>query len=186
MRGLRSGAGFIGRKGTPAAPGEQPARPPQSGSVDWLVTRHLPSFCLRIFRAEVAGGLVASVRPQAFPVTRRRLARQKKIRASRGSISIDPPDCPDACPVHRSEVRFGRPGRALSRPTWSPVKGQFRSRFPPSAQLRLSDNDFSGSPQPTPTSSQRNTSGRASWKRLGPFVTMRSRSLRRRVSECWL
>ena len=116
----------------------------------------------------MAGGLVASVRPQAFPVTQRRLARQKKIRASRGSISIDPPGCPDACPVHRSEVRFGRPGRALSRPTWSPVKGQFRSRFPPSAQLRLSDNDFSGSPQPTPTSSQRNTSGRAGWKRAGP------------------
>ena len=38
--------------------------------------------------------------------------------------------------------------------------------FPPSAQLRLSDNDFSGSPQPTPTSSQRNTSGRAGSKRL--------------------
>src|SRR6516225_6555041 len=48
--------------------------------------------------------------------------------------------------------------------------------FPPSAQLRLSDNDFSGSPQPTPTSSQRNTSGRAGWKRLGPVVTMRSPS----------
>jgi len=32
-----------------------------------------------------------------------------------------------------------------------PGKGQFRSRFPQSAQLRLSDNDFSGSPQPTPT-----------------------------------
>src|SRR5215469_8641501 len=30
-----------------------------------------------------------------------------------------------------------------------------------------------GSPQPTPTSSQRNTSGRADWKRLGPVVTMR-------------
>jgi len=27
-----------------------------------------------------------------------------------------------------------------------PGKGQFRSRFPQSAQLRLSDNDFSGSP----------------------------------------
>jgi len=27
----------------------------------------------------------------------------------------------------------------------------------------LSDNDFSGSAQPTPTSSQRNTSGRAGW-----------------------
>jgi hypothetical protein len=36
------------------------------------------------------------------------------------------------------------------------------------------------------TSSQRNTSGRAGWKRLGPVVTMRSRSLGRRISECWL
>ena len=61
-----------------------------------------------------------------------------------------------------------------------PGKGQFRSRFPQSAQLRLSDNDFSGSSQPTPTSSQRNTSGRAGWKRLGPVVAMRSRSLGRR------
>ena len=67
-----------------------------------------------------------------------------------------------------------------------PGKGQLRSRFPQSAQLRLSDNDFWGSPQPTPTSSQRNTSGRAGWKRLGLVVTMRSRSLRRPVSECWL
>jgi hypothetical protein len=39
-----------------------------------------------------------------------------------------------------------------------PGKGQFRSRFSQSAQLRLSDNDFSGSPQPTSTLSQRNTS----------------------------
>src|SRR5215472_16949164 len=30
----------------------------------------------------------------------------------------------------------------------------------------------------------RNTSGRAGWRRLGPVVTMRSRSLGR-VSECW-
>jgi len=30
-----------------------------------------------------------------------------------------------------------------------PDKGQFRSRFPPSAQLLLSGNDFSGSAQPT-------------------------------------
>ena len=42
-----------------------------------------------------------------------------------------------------------------------PGKGPFGSRFRQSAQLRLSDNDFSGgSQQPTPTSSQRNTSGR--------------------------
>ena len=33
-----------------------------------------------------------------------------------------------------------------------------------------------GSPRPTPTSSQRNTSGQAGWKRLGPVVTMRSRA----------
>jgi hypothetical protein len=44
-----------------------------------------------------------------------------------------------------------------------PDKGQFHSRFPPFAPLLLSDNDFSGSAQPTPTSSQRNTSGRAGW-----------------------
>jgi len=44
-----------------------------------------------------------------------------------------------------------------------PDKGQFRLAFPPSAQLLLSDNDFSGSAQPTPTSFQRNTSGRAGW-----------------------
>jgi hypothetical protein len=31
-----------------------------------------------------------------------------------------------------------------------PDKGQLRSRFPQSAQLRLSDNDFWGSPQLTP------------------------------------
>jgi hypothetical protein len=42
---------------------------------------------------------------------------------------------------------------------------------------------FFGIPTSTPTSSQRNTSGRAGWKRLGPVVTMRSRSLGRRVSE---
>ena len=65
-----------------------------------------------------------------------------------------------------------------------PDKGQFRLAFPPSAQVRLSDNDFSGSPQPTPTSSLRLTSGRAGRKRLGPVVIMRSRLLRRRVS--WL
>ena len=45
---------------------------------------------------------------------------------------------------------------------------------------------FFGIPAPTPTSSQRNTSGRAGWKRLGPVVTMRSRSLGRQLSECWL
>jgi hypothetical protein len=78
---------------------------------------------------------------------------------------------------------------AWSRPKQTDLvsdKRQFRSRFPQSAQLRLSDNDFSGSPQPTPTSSQRNTSGRAGWKRLGPVVTTRSRSLGRQISECWL
>jgi hypothetical protein len=50
-----------------------------------------------------------------------------------------------------------------------PGKGQFRSRFPQSAQLRLSDNDFAGSPQPTPTSSQRNIldgRGGNGWARL--------------------
>jgi len=38
---------------------------------------------------------------------------------------------------------FGRPGRGLSRPTWFPVKGSFAA-FPPSVQLRLSGNNFSG------------------------------------------
>ena len=38
----------------------------------------------------------------------------------------------------------------------------------------------------TATSSQRDTSEWAGWKRLGPVVTMPSRSLARRVSECWL
>ena len=70
------------------------------------------------------------------------------------------------CPL--SQVRFGRPGRALNGPTWSPVKGSSAS-LPPSAQLRLCDNDFSGSPQPTPTSSQATfLDGRAGnrWARL--------------------
>ena len=48
------------------------------------------------------------------------------------------------------------------RAAWSPPKqtglvpgrGQFRKRLPRSAQLPLSDNDFSGSQQPTPTSNQ--------------------------------
>ena len=95
--------------------------------------------------------------------------------------------------TRRALTRTDRPGHSGSHLPWLtpqtdlvPDKGQFRSRFPPSAQLRLSGNDFSGSPQPTPTSSQRNTSGRAGWKRLGPIVTMWSRSLGRRVSECWL
>src|SRR5215469_2672052 len=57
----------------------------------------------------------------------------------------------------------------------------FPSLIPTSPRKR-----FFGIPAPTPTSSQRNTSGRAGWKRLGPVVTIRSRSLGRRVSECWL
>src|SRR6516164_9131795 len=101
--------------------------------------------------------------------------------------------------THRTQSR-GRVTQALDRVRKAArqrKKEQFTSLLhhieravplasPPSAQLRLSDNDFSGSPQPTPTSSQRNTSGRAGWKRLGPVVTTRSRSLRRQVSECWL
>ena len=42
-------------------------------------------------------------------------------------------------------VRFGRPGCDLNRPTWSPVKASSALVFPQLAQLRLSDNDFSGS-----------------------------------------
>jgi hypothetical protein len=59
------------------------------------------------------------------------------------------------------------------------IVGSVAARFPQSAQLRLSDNDFSGSPQPTPTSSQRNTSGRAGWKRL-QLQTLGLRAGRRR------
>ena len=66
-----------------------------------------------------------------------------------------------------------------------PGKGQFRSRFPYPLRYCCPTTIFLD-PQPTSTSSQRNTSGRAGWKRLGPVVTMRSRSLGRRVSECWL
>ena len=40
--------------------------------------------------------------------------------------------------------RIGRPACALNRPTWSPVKA-VPLAFPPSAQVLLSDNDFSGS-----------------------------------------
>ena len=80
---------------------------------------------------------------------------------------------------------FERPGCALKRPTWSPIKGS-SARVSPIRSGIVVRHDFSGSPQPTPTSSQRNTSGRAGWKRLGPGVTMRSRSLGRRVCECWL
>src|SRR5262249_3389808 len=66
-----------------------------------------------------------------------------------------------------------------------PGKGQFRSRFPSRLSYGCPTTIFLD-PQPTPTSSQRNTSGRAGWKRLGPVVTMRSRSLGRWVFECWL
>src|SRR5215831_5774954 len=37
---------------------------------------------------------------------------------------------------------FGRPGCALNRPTWFPVKGSSATRLPPSAQLPLSDTIF--------------------------------------------
>ena len=57
---------------------------------------------------------------------------------------------------------------------------KFRPRFPQSPHSYGVRQRFFWIPQPTPTSSQRNTSGRAGWKRLGPVVTMRSRSLGRR------
>jgi hypothetical protein len=42
-----------------------------------------------------------------------------------------------------AEVCFGRPGCALNRPTWSPIKA-VPLAFPLSAQLSLSGNDFFG------------------------------------------
>ena len=42
-----------------------------------------------------------------------------------------------------AEVCFGRPGCALNRPTWSPIKA-VPLAFPLSAQLSLSGNDFLG------------------------------------------
>jgi hypothetical protein len=82
--------------------------------------------------------------------------------------------------TRRLQIRLGRADRAQTYRPGPPGKGQFRNRFAPSAQLPLSDNDFSGSPQPTPTSSQRNTSGPAGRRRLVPVVRTRSRSLGRR------
>ena len=54
-----------------------------------------------------------------------------------------------------------------------PGKGQSRSRFPHRLSY-CSPTTIFLDPQPTPTSSQRNTTGRAGWKRLRPVVTMRS------------
>jgi len=88
--------------------------------------------------------------------------------------------------ARRAGPCFRRPGCALNRPTWSPVNGSSARVSPQSGSATVVRQRFFGSPQPTPTSSQRNTSGRAGWKRLGPVVTMRSRSLGRRFSECWL
>src|SRR6516165_9980167 len=58
--------------------------------------------------------------------------------------------------TRRALTRTDRPGHSGSHLPWLtpqtdlvPDKGQFRSRFPPSAQLLLSGNDFSGSAQPT-------------------------------------
>ena len=45
-------------------PGEQPARPPQSGSVDWLVTRHLPQFLPADLQSR-GGGRPGCVSPSA-------------------------------------------------------------------------------------------------------------------------
>jgi hypothetical protein len=48
--------------------------------------------------------------------------------------------------------------------------------FPPSAQLFVVRQRFCWIPATDTDTCQRNTSGRAGWKRLGPVVTMRSRS----------
>ena len=74
-------------------------------------------------------------------------------RAVRAGLAVIDARCPSAHTI-MPPVRA-----AWLRPKQTdlvPGKGQLRSRFPQSAQLRLSDNDFWGSPQPTPTSSQRN------------------------------
>ena len=62
-----------------------------------------------------------------------------------------------------------------------PGKGQFRSCFPHRLSYGCPTTIF-----PDPATDTDNISGRAGWKRLGPVVTMRSRSLGRRVSKCWL
>jgi TolB-like protein len=67
-----------------------------------------------------------------------------------------------------------------------PGKGAVPLAFPPIGSATVVRQRFFGIAAPTPTSSQRNTPGRAGWKRLGAVVTMRPRSLGRRVSECWL
>jgi hypothetical protein len=63
------------------------------------------------------------------------------------------------------KVCFGRPGCALNRPTWFPVKGS-SARVSTIRSATVVRQRFFWMPQPTPTSSQRNTSGRAGWKRL--------------------
>jgi hypothetical protein len=78
-----------------------------------------------------------------------------------------------------------RAARLRPKHTWSPIKGS-SARVSTIRSPIVVRQRFFWIPAPTPTSSQHNTSGRASWKRLGPVVTMRSRSLGRRVSECWL
>ena len=82
--------------------------------------------------------------------------------------------------------KTGRPAPEMEEEWGRPGKGWLRSRFRQSAQLGLSHNDFSGPRNRHRHRSQRNASGWAGWKRLGPVVTMRSRSRGRRASECWL
>jgi len=110
----------------------------------------------------------ALARPPPYATLLPRLLPTKNGEISRGDGLIEVGDWP----AGSGYVSRGPPVRAAwLRPKQTdlvPGEGQFRSRFPQSAQLRLSDNNFSGSPQPTPISSQRNTSGRAGWKRAGP------------------
>src|SRR6516165_3392980 len=77
--------------------------------------------------------------------------------------------CPGFSETWRSLVGLSRPQARLIELQVSAFLA-----FPTSAQLRLSDNDFSGSPQPTPTSSQRNTFGRACWevRKMAPAHTI--------------
>ena len=57
-------------------------------------------------------------------------------------------------------VRFARPGCALNRLTWSPVNGS-SARVSTIRSATVVRQRFFGISQPTPKSSQRNTSGRA-------------------------
>ena len=72
----------------------------------------------------------------------------------------------------------GRPGCALKIPIWSPVKGS-SARVSTIRSAIVVRQRFFWIPATDTDIISGNTSGRAGWKRLGPVVTMRSRSLGR-------